>query len=100
MDRGVWTVTKADLIDRLAEQTGLSKSLSERFLNATLDIIQKAVSTGDEVKLVDFGTFESLKRKPRKGRNPRTGQSVAIPATVVPRFRPGKEFRQLVTRDS
>jgi DNA-binding protein HU-beta len=90
-------VNKADLIDRLAKQANISKSQSEQFLNATLEIIQSSVSTGEEVKLVGFGTFDKSQRKPRKGRNPKTGVEVEIPATAVPRFRPGKEFRSLVS---
>lgn len=90
-------MNKADLIERLAKQANISKSQSEHFLNATLEIIQSSVSVGEEVKLVGFGTFDKSQRKPRKGRNPKTGVEVKIPATAVPRFRPGKEFRALVS---
>lgn len=90
-------MNKADLIDRLAKQANISKAQSESFLNVALDIIQQSVSSGEDVKIVGFGTFDRSQRKARKGRNPKTGTEVQIPATSVPRFRPGKEFRSLVT---
>lgn len=89
-------MNKAQLIEKLAEKTSLSKSQSEDFLDATLEIIQKAVAKGDEVKLVGFGTFSKLARKARTGRNPKTGAPVTIPGAKVPRFRPGKDFKDLL----
>lgn len=89
-------VNKADLIDRLAKQANISKNMSEQFLNTALQIIQSSVSAGEEVKIVGFGTFDRSARKARKGRNPKTGVEVTIPATTVPRFRPGKDFKNLV----
>ncbi len=89
-------MNKADLIDRLAKRANISKAQSENFLNVALEIIQESVSSGEDVKIVGFGTFDRSNRKARKGRNPKTGTEVHIPATSVPRFRPGKEFRQLV----
>lgn len=74
----------------------LTKTQSEAFLDATLEIIQKAVARGDEVKLVGFGTFSRLNRKSRNGRNPKTGAPVVIPGSKVPRFRPGKDFKDLL----
>lgn len=89
-------MNKADLVSALAKKLNLSKTQSESFLDATLDVIQKTVSKGDEVKLVGFGTFSCLNKKARVGRNPKTGQSVDIPGTKVPRFKPGKDFKELV----
>ena len=89
-------MNKAELIQRLAEKARITKTQSEDFLDATLTIIQSAVSKGDEVKLVGFGTFSRLARKPRTGRNPKTGESVKIPGAKVPRFKPGKDFKELV----
>lgn len=91
---GDLSVNKAELIEKVAKQTKLPKSQSESILNATLEIIQKAVSSGDEVKLVGFGTFDRSLRKARNGRNPKTGSVLVIPETEVPRFRPGKDFKQ------
>jgi DNA-binding protein HU-beta len=87
-------MNKAQLIEKLAQKTRMTKAQSESLLDATLDIIQKAVSRGEEVKLVGFGTFTRLSRKGRTGRNPKTGAPVNIPGSKVPRFKPGKEFKQ------
>ncbi len=89
-------MNKAQLVDQLASRTRLTKSQSENVLDAALEIIQKTVSKGEEVKLVGFGTFSRLARKSRTGRNPKTGQSVAIPGGKIPRFRPGKDFKDQV----
>lgn len=91
-------VNKADLIEQLSQKIQMSKAQSEDFLNATLEIIQKAVSSGEEVKLVGFGTFDQSHRKSRTGRNPKTGSLMTIPASQVPRFRPGKDFKERVTK--
>lgn len=91
-------MNKADLIDKLSKKTKLPKSQSETVLNAALEIIQYSVSKGEEVKLVGFGTFDQSLRKSRNGRNPKTGSSLVIPESKVPRFRPGKEFKELVNK--
>lgn len=89
-------MNKAQLIQKLSEKTNLTKTQSEEFLDATLEIIQKVVAKGDEVKLVGFGTFSRMSRKPRNGRNPKTGAPVVIPGAKVPRFKPGKDFKDLL----
>ena len=89
-------MNKAQLIEKLAQRTALTKSQSEDVLDGVIEIIQKAVARGDEVKLVGFGTFSRLHRKSRNGRNPKTGAPVAIPGSKVPRFKPGKDFRDLL----
>ncbi len=89
-------MNKSQLVDQLASKTRLTKSQSENVLDAALEIIQKTVSKGEEVKLVGFGTFSRLARKSRTGRNPKTGQAVAIPGGKIPRFRPGKDFKDQV----
>lgn len=89
-------MNKAQLIEKLSLKTNLTKVQSEAFLDATLEIIQKVVAKGEEVKLVGFGTFSRLNRKSRKGRNPKTGAPVEIPGSKVPRFKPGKDFKNLL----
>lgn len=89
-------MNKAELIERVAKKAKLTKSQTETILDATIDAIQKAVSSGEEVKIVGFGTFDRASRKQRNGRNPKTGSTIVIPASRVPRFRPGKEFKALV----
>ncbi len=89
-------MNKSELVDKLAKRVQLSKSQSEEVLDAALEIIQGAVIKGDEVKLMGFGTFTRCSRKSRVARNPKTGLKVQVPAGDVPRFRPGKEFREKV----
>jgi DNA-binding protein HU-beta len=89
-------MNKAQLVESIAEQTQLTKTHIEEVLNTTLDMIKKSVKKGDDVTLVGFGTFTKTKRKARMGRNPQTGKEIKIPATTVPRFRPGKEFKDIL----
>jgi DNA-binding protein HU-beta len=89
-------MNKAELIEKIATETNMTKAQVERNLDATLDIIKKSVKKGDEVKLVGFGTFAKSKRKARLGRNPQTGKTIKIPATWYPKFRPGAEFKSMV----
>jgi len=89
-------MNKAELIEKIAKNTDQTKAQTERMLDATLDIVRKAVKKGDEVKLVGFGTFTKQKRKARKGRNPQTGAEIKIPAAWYPKFRPGSEFKSMV----
>jgi DNA-binding protein HU-beta len=89
-------MNKSQLVESVAEQTKLVKSHIEEILNSTLDLIKKSVKKGDDVTLVGFGTFTKTKRKARTGRNPQTGKEIKIPAMTVPRFRPGKEFKETV----
>lgn len=89
-------MNKAELIERVAKRSKMTKAQTELLLDAAIEVIQKAVSTGEEVKIVGFGTFDRASRKQRNGRNPKTGSTIVIPASRVPRFRPGKEFKSLV----
>jgi DNA-binding protein HU-beta len=89
-------MNKTQLVDGLSQQTQLTKTTVEEVINATLDMIKKSVKKGEDVTLVGFGTFTKAKRKARSGRNPQTGKEIKIPAMTVPRFRPGKEFKEAV----
>lgn len=89
-------MNKAELIEKIAKKAKLTKSQTELVLDTAIDVIQRQVSQGAEVKIVGFGTFDQTARKERNGRNPKTGSSIVIPASRVPRFRPGKEFKNLV----
>jgi DNA-binding protein HU-beta len=89
-------MNKAQLVEKLSQKTNLPKNQAEEILDATIEIIQKTVSKGDEVKLVGFGTFSGLSKKARTGRNPKTGAPVSIPGSKVPRFKPGKDFKDLL----
>jgi DNA-binding protein HU-beta len=89
-------MNKAQLIEKVAQDTNSTKAQAEKVLDTTLDIIRKSVKKGEEVKLVGFGTFTKAKRKARTGRNPQTGATIKIPAAWHPKFRPGAEFKAQV----
>lgn len=91
-------MNKAELVSAIATKTKISKSQIENYLDVTLHIIQRTVSSGEEVKIVGFGSFCKTVRKAKTGRNPKTGQVVKVPNTNVPRFKPGKEFKDLVKK--
>lgn len=92
-------MTKADLVEEVADATDLSKKSSEVVVTAFFDSIVDALSHGDKVELRGFGSFNLRHRKPRLGRNPKTGETVEVPAKIVPYFRPGKALRELVDSD-
>ena len=89
---------KTDLINAIAEQSGLSKKDAEKALNAALDTIIKAVAAGDKIQLTGFGTFEQRQRNARTGVDPRTGSSIEIAASKVPAFKAGKAFKDMVNQ--
>jgi DNA-binding protein HU-beta len=80
----------------VAKNTGVTKVDAENILNTALDVIKKSVKKGDDVTLIGFGTFTKSKRKARTGRNPQTGKEIKIPAMTVPKFRPGREFKNAI----
>lgn len=89
---------KTELIAAIAEQSGLSKKNAEKALNATIDTIIKAVAEGDKIQLTGFGTFEQRQRNARTGCDPRTGNTIEIPASKVPAFKAGKGFKDIVNK--
>ncbi len=89
-------MTKAELIDKIAAEADLSKADAGKALGATLDSIKAALKKNQKVTLVGFGTFSVTKRKARKGRNPRTGSPINIPAAKVPRFTSGKALKDAI----
>mgnify|MGYP002616218952 CR=1 FL=1 len=91
-------MNKAELINAAAEKAGLSKKDTESVLNAAIDAITAALANGDKVQLVGFGSFEVKKRAARIGRNPKTKESIEIPASVVPVFKAGKALKDAVAK--
>jgi len=89
-------VTKKELIVSIAEEAGVSKAVAEKSLNAVTDGISDALSNREKVTFVGFGTFFVTERPARKGRNPKTGEPIQIPATAVPKFKPGKALKEAV----
>jgi DNA-binding protein HU-beta len=89
-------MNKAQLIEKIASETNVSKAQAETILDCAIENIKKSVKKGDDVKLVGFGTFTKAKRKARTGRNPQTGKAIKIPASWAPKFRAGAEFKGMV----
>jgi len=92
-------MNKSQLVDALADRLGDRKAAATA-VDALLQIVVDTVRSGDSVSLAGFGVFESRARAARTGRNPRTGETVAVPATTVPAFRPGTGFRNAVAGDT
>lgn len=90
-------MNKGELVDVIADKTGVTKKQADVTLSAAVDAIIDAVSHGDKVTLVGFGSFEPRDRKARNGRNPQTGKKLKIPATRVPAFSAGKQFKEKVS---
>jgi DNA-binding protein HU-beta len=89
-------VNKADLIEQIAQSAEVSKMAAERALDALVGAVKTTLKKGDMVTLVGFGTFYVGKRKARAGRNPRTGETLNIAASKVPRFRAGKALKDAI----
>jgi DNA-binding protein HU-beta len=90
-------MNKGELVDQVAEKAAVTKKVADTVLSAALEVVMEAVSTGDKVTLVGFGSFEPRQRQQREGRNPRTGEKMDIPATKVPAFSAGKLFKDKVS---
>ena len=89
-------MTKAELVDQLAEETETSKRQVGELVDLFLDAIKDALVGGDKVQLIPFGSFVVSERKKREGRNPKTGEKLMIPARRVPRFSAGKGLKDAV----
>lgn len=89
-------MNKTELINAVAETSGLTKKDSEVALNAILDTIQDAMKNGDKVQLVGFGSFEVKERAARTGKNPATGATIEIPAYKAPAFKAGKALKDAI----
>jgi DNA-binding protein HU-beta len=89
-------MNKEQLVQRVAKKTRLSQKHVDYILSTAMDVIRRTVARNRKVTLVGFGTFQSRKRASRVGRNPKTGQTLDIPAKKVPVFSAGKHFKQLV----
>lgn len=90
-------MNKSELIEALATKAELSKAAAGRALDVLVEEIVTAVAKGDSVTLVGFGTFKSADRAAREGKNPKTGETLKIKATTVPKFSAGASFKEQVT---
>lgn len=89
-------MNKSELIDAIAEQSGLTKADTTKALNGFIDVVTDAMKRGDDVVLVGFGTFGVKERAARTGRNPKTGETLQIAASKVPGFKAGKGLKDAV----
>jgi nucleoid DNA-binding protein len=89
-------VTKADIVERIAAGTGLTKLETEAVVNGFIHTVKDAMMRNERVDLRGFGCFLVQERAPRAARNPRTNEPVPVPATRIPSFKPSKEFRKQV----
>jgi DNA-binding protein HU-beta len=92
-------MNRKELVENILETkelAHLSKKDADRFINAFIATVKKTVKKGEDVSLVGFGTFTKVKRAARTGVNPTTGEKIKIKAKTVPKFRPGKEFKDLL----
>lgn len=91
-------MNKTELIAAVAEKTGLTKKDAERVINATMDTITQSLVKGDKVQVSGFGIFEVKAREARVGRNPRTKETIQIPATRLPAFKASKALKDAVAK--
>ena len=91
-------MTKAELINLVAEKADISKKESDEVVGAVIDSIREALVKGEKIQIVGFGTFEVKERGERKGRNPRTKEEITIPASKLPTFKAGKALKDAVAK--
>ena len=91
-------MTKTELMNAVAEKAGFSKKDADKAVSAVLEAITDALTSGEKVQLVGFGTFEVRDRAAREGKNPATGAPISIPATKVPAFKAGKALKDAVAK--
>ena len=89
-------MNKGELIDKIAKDAKISKVQASNALNSTIDGVLLSLKKGGKVTLVGFGTFSVSRRKPRRGKNPRTGQPMVVAAGRTPRFKPSKELKRAI----
>jgi len=93
-------MTKADLVEEVVRVTGVSKKHAEIVVNTVFVSIVDALRSEDKIELRGFGSFRVRRRRPRQGRNPKTGDQVAVPEKRIPYFKPGKELKDLINDES
>ena len=90
------SMTKADLIDEVSRLAELTRKDSEVIVETIFDSVVRSLRAGDKIEIRGFGSFRTRQRKPRVGRNPKTGEKVEVPAKKIPFFKPSKELKDLV----
>ncbi len=93
-------MTKAELVEDVARAAELTKKDAERLVEIVFESIIETLNQGEKIELRGFGSFRVRERGARRGRNPKTGDPVSIPAKRVPYFKPGKELKELINDDN
>jgi integration host factor subunit beta len=93
-------MTKADLIEEVSRVAELTRKDSEVIVETIFDSVVRTLRSGDKIEIRGFGSFRTRQRKPRVGRNPKTGDRVEVPPKKIPFFKPSKELKDMVNRDS
>ncbi|TXI26323.1 MAG: HU family DNA-binding protein [Nitrosomonas oligotropha] len=91
-------MNKTEMIEEIASRANLTKADAARAVNAVLDTIVETVAKGDDVTLPGFGSFKSVQRAAREGKNPKTGEKLQIAATIAPKFSAGATFKSAVAK--
>ena len=89
-------MNKTEFINEVAEKEGIEKKCAEKAVNAVFATIAQELAKGEKIQLVGFGTFEIRERAEKQGRNPRTGETMTVPASKVPAFKAGKALKDAV----
>ena len=89
-------MTKADLVAKIADTTGIAKSIAEKALNGFVAAVSDALAQNQKITLVGFGTFAVTDRSQREGRNPRTGKPITIPSSKAVKFKAGSRLKDVV----
>ena len=89
-------MNKVELVASMAEKAELTKVDAEKALKAFIDVVTEEMKKGGKVQLVGFGTFETVQRAEREGRNPKTGESMTIAASIAPKFKAGKALKDAI----
>jgi integration host factor subunit beta len=93
-------MTKADLIEEVAKIAEVTRKDGEVIVETIFDSIVKSLRAGDKIEIRGFGSFRTRQRKPRTGRNPKTGAKVDVPAKTIPFFKPSKELKDMVNNET
>ena len=91
-------MTKQEMIEKISSKTGETKKATDETVKAFVEVVTEALSAGDKVQLVGFGTFEVRERAARTGKNPQTGEALEIPASKAPAFKAGKALKDAVNK--
>lgn len=96
--RSVANMHKAELVEKVAEKSGVTKKVAHQVVDSVFETIAEALKAGEKVQLIGFGSFEVRNRAERAGRNPQTGEEITIPASKAPAFKAGKALKEIVNQ--